>query len=57
MTLPEAITILEEHQAWRLGIEKEMINPKVLTQAIDLILNEVKKQDITSDDTTKQVLP
>ena len=57
MTLHEAIAILEEYQAWRLGAETEMINPKVLTQAIDLILNEVKKQDLTSDETTKQVLP
>ena len=44
MTLHEAIAILEEYQAWRLGIEKEMINPKALTQAIDVILNEVKKK-------------
>lgn len=43
MTLHEAITILEEYQAWRLGAETELINPKVLTQAINVILNEVKK--------------
>ena len=44
MTIPEAIAILEEYQAWRLGAETEMIDPKALTQSIDLILKEVKKK-------------
>ena len=57
MTLPEAITIIENYQAWRLGAETEMIDPKVITQAIDVILNEVKKQDLTSDEVTIQAIP
>lgn len=43
MTLSEAITILEHHQKWRLGADLEMVHPKILTQALDLILEEVKK--------------
>ena len=43
MTLHEAIAILEEYQAWRLDAETVLIDPKALTQAINLILNEVKK--------------
>jgi len=43
MTILEAIKILEHYQSWRVGSDIEMIHPKVLTKAIDLILNEVKK--------------
>lgn len=44
MTLPEAIAILEQYQKWRLGADTEMIHPKILTKALDLILTEVKKK-------------
>lgn len=44
MTLPEAIKIIEHYQKWRLGADIEMIHPKILTQALDLILDEVKKK-------------
>lgn len=57
MTLQEAIAILEKYQAWRLGAETEMLDTKTITQAINVILNEFKKKDLTSDETTKQVLP
>jgi len=43
MDLKEAIKILEHFQKWRVGSDIEMIHPKVLTKAIDLILKEVKK--------------
>ena len=43
MELKEAIKILELYQLWRIGSDIEMIHPKVLTKAIDLILKEVKK--------------
>jgi len=43
MDLKEAIKILEHFQKWRTGSDIEMIHPKVLTKAIDLILKEVKK--------------
>ena len=44
MELKTAIEILEYHQEWRLGKREDMIHePKKLTQAIDIVLNEVKK--------------
>lgn len=44
MELQTAIEILEYHQEWRLGKREEMIHsPKTLTEALDIVLNEVKK--------------
>ena len=44
MELKTAIEILEYHQEWRLGKREDMIHePKMLTQALYIILNEVKK--------------
>ena len=44
MSLKEAIEILEHHQAWRLGkIDKMPYDPKIITQAIDIAINGVKK--------------
>ena len=44
MELITAIEILEYHQEWRLGKREDMIHePKKLTQALDIVLNEVKK--------------
>ena len=44
MELKTAIEILEYHQEWRLGKREDMIHePKKLTQALDVVLNEVKK--------------
>ena len=44
MELKTAIEILEYHQEWRLGKREDMIHePKKLTQALDVLLNEVKK--------------
>ena len=44
MELKTAIEILEYHQKWRLGKREDMIHePKKLTQALDIVLNEVKK--------------
>lgn len=43
MELQKAIEILEYHQEWRLGKRQEMIHkPKVLTEALDVVLKEVK---------------
>ncbi len=45
MDLKTAIEILEYHQEWRLGKRDEMIHePRVLTQALDIILSEVKSK-------------
>ena len=44
MELKTAIEILEYHQEWRLGKREDMIHePKKLTQALDIVLKEVKK--------------
>ena len=42
MTYQEALNILRHHQLWRLGEEISMLEPKVITEAIDTIL---KQQD------------
>ena len=44
MELKTAIEILEYHQEWRLGKREDMIHePKKLTEAIDIVLSEIKK--------------
>ena len=43
MELQTAIEILEYHQQWRLGKREDMIEPKKLTEAFDIVLSEVKK--------------
>lgn len=44
MDLKKAIEILDYHQEWRQGKRDDMIyEPKVLTQALDIVLSEVKK--------------
>ncbi len=44
MELKTAIEILEYYQQWRLGKREDMIHePKKLTEALDMVLLEVKK--------------
>ena len=44
MELKTAIEILEYHQEWRLGKREDMSHePKKLTEALDIVLSEVKK--------------
>ncbi len=44
MNIQTAIEILQYHQEWRLGKRDDMIyEPRKLTQALDLVLYEVKK--------------
>lgn len=44
MELKTAIEILDYHQEWRLGKREDMIHePKKLTEALDIVLSEVKK--------------
>lgn len=43
MTLQEAVKILETHQRWRLGAEIEISEPKVLTKALDVVLEYLLK--------------
>ena len=47
MELQTAIEILEYHQEWRLGKREDMIHePKKLTEALDIVLSEVKKSHL-----------
>jgi len=47
MELNTAIEILDYHQDWRLGKREDMIHePKKLTEALDIVLSEVKKLHI-----------
>jgi hypothetical protein len=43
MNLTKALNILRHYQLWRLGEEITMLEPKVITQAIDIILNNYKE--------------
>lgn len=44
MELQTAIEILEYHQEWRVGKREDMIyEPKKLTEALDIVIREVKK--------------
>lgn len=56
MELKTAIEILTYHQEWRLGKREDMIHePKKLTEALDIVLNEVKKNSLR-DGTTAQTV-
>jgi hypothetical protein len=49
MELQTAIEILEYHQEWRLGKREDMIHdPKKLTEALDIVLSEVKKISLSA---------
>ena len=51
MELKTAIEILEYHKEWRLGKREDMIHePKKLTQALDIVLNEVKKLEASKNE-------
>ena len=47
MTLLEAIATIEHYQSWRLGADTEMIHPKILTKALNIVLDEAKKSFLT----------
>ena len=54
MELKTALEIIEYHQEWRLGKREDMIHkPKMLTQALDIVLNEVKECHL--DNVSKQM--
>jgi len=58
MKLEEAISILKIHQEWRLGANTEMIYPKELTQAIDIVINEFTliKKDMTAKEKSEHLI-
>jgi len=52
MDLQDAIKVLDYHQRWRQGIEEDMkYKPLQLTEALDIVLEQVKKLNI--DDVSK----
>lgn len=42
MTLKQAIRILERHNKWRKGDKIKMIEPQLITEAIDLIISHLR---------------
>lgn len=56
LKLQTAIEILEYHQEWRLGKREDMIHePKKLTEALDIVLSEVKKFRLGDVSTSNQI--
>ena len=52
MELKTAIEVLDYHQEWRLGKRDDMIHePKALTEALDRVLDEVKKNSVFKEQT------
>ena len=51
MTLQEAISILRIHQQWRLGADISMVEPKELTEAINILLDNTPQ--VTDEDVHK----
>jgi hypothetical protein len=49
MNLTKAINILRHYQLWRLGEEISMLEPKVLTQAINVILTNYNEMYTQQD--------
>ncbi|MFY8160493.1 MAG: hypothetical protein ACOVNU_04125 [Candidatus Kapaibacteriota bacterium] len=49
MNLTKAFNILRHFQLWRLGEEISMLEPKVVTQAIDVVLNNYKEHYTKED--------
>jgi hypothetical protein len=50
MKITEAIRILGIYQKWRLGADFQMIPPNKVTEAINVILDELKNKKDTDDD-------
>ena len=55
MTLQEAISNLKIHQQWRLGADIVMIEPKELTESIDIVLSQLPQQEISKDGYNKEL--
>jgi hypothetical protein len=53
MLLQEAISNLKIHQQWRLGADIVMIEPKELTESIDIVLSQLHQQEISDKEIEK----
>ncbi len=58
MKLEDAINLLKRHQEWRLGGEGEMIYPKELTEAINIVINEFTliKKEMTAKEKSEYLI-
>jgi hypothetical protein len=45
MNLKKALKVLKEYQLWRLGEQTEMIHPKQVTEAINIAIAELEKNE------------
>lgn len=54
MTLIEAIATIEYYQSWRMGADTGMVHPKVLTKALNIVLDEAKKGVLSSELNTNE---
>ena len=45
MSLQEAIELLEYYQAWRSGDVEWQVEPKKITEALNIVLEHAKKQN------------
>ena len=61
MTLIEAIATIEYYQSCRMGADTEMVHPKVLTKALNIVLDEAKKgvliSELNTDENINNILP
>ena len=53
MTLPEAMQALKTYNEWRRGAEIDMLEPRLIGIAIDVILEHLKKRESNNDNTNK----
>ena len=61
MTLPEAIATIEYYQSWRMGADTKIIHPKILTKALNIVLDKAKKEilhsELNTDESINKILP
>ena len=43
MTLKKAIKVLKIYNNWRLGDDSDMLDPKLISEAIELVIQEYEK--------------
>jgi hypothetical protein len=43
MEIQEALRLLEQHNKWRRGADVPMLNPTLLGEVIDMIVNKYKE--------------
>ena len=43
MDVQKALELLDYHNRWRRGADVDMLNPTILGEAIDTVVNEFKK--------------